>query len=76
MDHESPTSMPNHAGHTPSRSRPLWIATCVVLAIAALLLWRDHRAHVLGVLPYLLILSCPIMHLLMHRRHRHHEDSR
>ena len=50
------------------------VAICVLLAIAPVLLWRDHRAHVFSVLPYLLLAACPIMHLLMHRRHGTHTD--
>ena len=32
-------------------------------AVAAFFLWTEHRAHVLGVLPYLIFLLCPLMHL-------------
>jgi hypothetical protein len=39
------------------------------LAIAAFFLISEHRAHVLGALPYVLLLLCPILHLLMHRGH-------
>ena len=41
------------------------------LAIALFFLLTEHRAHVFGVLPWLLILACPLMHLFMHRGHRH-----
>lgn len=34
------------------------------LAIAAFFLWTEHRAHLLGVLPYVLLLLCPLLHLL------------
>ena len=40
-------------------------------AIALFFLWTEHRAHLLGVLPYLLVLSCPLMHLF-HHGHGHH----
>lgn len=33
------------------------------LAVALFLLWQEHRAHLLGALPYLLLLACPLMHL-------------
>ncbi|WP_291296860.1 DUF2933 domain-containing protein [Elioraea sp.] len=33
---------------------------------------REHWGHAFGALPYLLILACPLMHLLMHRGHRQH----
>jgi Protein of unknown function (DUF2933) len=46
---------------------PAGIALCVFLAIAAFFLWVEHRAHVLGVLPWLLLAACPLLHLFMHR---------
>lgn len=39
------------------------------LAIAVFFLITEHRAHVLGALPYVLLLLCPILHLLLHRSH-------
>ena len=33
------------------------------LAIAAFFLWTEHRAHLLGILPYALFLLCPLLHL-------------
>ncbi len=33
------------------------------LAIAAFFLWEEHKAHLLGALPYVLLLLCPLMHL-------------
>ncbi|WP_332774947.1 DUF2933 domain-containing protein [Polaromonas sp.] len=41
-------------------------------AIAAYFLLREHRAHVFGALPYLLLLACPLIHLFMHHGHGHH----
>jgi hypothetical protein len=41
------------------------------LAIALFFLITEHRAHFFGVLPYLLLLLCPAMHLWMHGRHEH-----
>jgi hypothetical protein len=35
-------------------------------------LLTQHRAHVLGALPYLLLLACPLMHLFMHHGHGKH----
>ena len=32
-------------------------------AIAGFFLWEEHKAHVLGILPYALLLLCPRMHL-------------
>jgi hypothetical protein len=42
------------------------------LAMALVLLWSEHRAHILGVIPYLFLLACPLMHLFMHGGHSHH----
>ncbi len=58
---------------TPTR-RTLWFLTACVGALAAVLLVIDHWAHVFGVLPYLLLLACPLMHLL-HGGHGRHSSS-
>lgn len=52
-------------------SRGKWVLIGF-LAIAAFFLWTEHRAHLLGYLPYLLILACPLMHLFHHGGHKHH----
>jgi hypothetical protein len=44
-------------------------AIAVVGLVGLSLLWVDHRTHLLGVIPYLVLLACPLMHLL-HRGHR------
>jgi hypothetical protein len=51
---------------------PWSLGFCVLAAIAAFFLWEEHRVHVLGALPYLLLLLCPLMHFLMHRGHGGH----
>ena len=48
-----------------------WGAFLVFVAAALFFLWTEHRAHVLGVLPYAIFLLCPLMHFLMHRGHHH-----
>ncbi len=48
------------------------IAAAVFVGAAAYLLWSEHRPHVLGVLPYLLLLACPLMHVFMHGGHGGH----
>jgi hypothetical protein len=65
------------------------IVLVVFLGIAAFFLVTEHTAHLFGVLPYALLLLCPILHLFMHgshgsargdtadhRAHRHPEDQR
>jgi hypothetical protein len=47
------------------------LGVCAFLAIAGFSLLTERRAHLLGALPYLLLLTCPLVHLLMHRRHGH-----
>lgn len=54
-----------------SRSK---LALIGFLAVAAFFLFSEHRAHLLGILPYLLVLACPLMHLFHHHGH-HHEGS-
>lgn len=48
-----------------------WILV-VFLAIAAFYLFTEHRAHLFGALPFLLLLACPLMHLFMHHGHGDH----
>ena len=55
---------------------PIWLGLCLFLTIAAFFLWEEHRAHVLGVLPYALLLLCPFIHLFMHRGHGGHGTQR
>jgi hypothetical protein len=50
----------------PGHSR-YWIGVCALLIAAAFFLWTEHRAHLLGVLPYLIFLLCPAIHFFMHR---------
>jgi hypothetical protein len=44
------------------------------IVIAAVLLAYEHRLHLsglLGLLPFLFLLACPLMHLFMHHGHGH-----
>lgn len=41
-------------------------------AITAYFLLTEHLAHVVGALPLLILLACPLMHVFMHRDHGHH----
>ena len=56
---------------------PFWrsrygIGLLVFGAVAAYFLLIEHRAHLFGALPFLLLLACPLMHVFMHRGHGHH----
>lgn len=50
------------------------IVVLVFLAIIGFFLFTEHRAHLFGMLPYLLLLACPLMHLFMHGRHGGHHQ--
>lgn len=62
---------------TPSfwRSK-LGIVLGMLAVIALFYVTREHYAHAAGLLPYLILLLCPLMHLFGHRhgghgQHRH-----
>jgi len=42
------------------------------MAGTALFLLKEHQAYVLDVLPWALLLLCPVLHLFMHRGHGKH----
>ncbi len=51
-------------------------ATLIVfLSVAGFFLWTEHRAHLMGYLPFLIFLLCPLMHIFMHRGHGSHGNS-
>ncbi|MDE2423939.1 MAG: DUF2933 domain-containing protein [Betaproteobacteria bacterium] len=47
------------------------IAWIVFAAIVGFYLWTEHRAHLLGALPFLLFLAFVLTHLFMHDGHGH-----
>ncbi len=48
---------------------PWWLGAALFGAIAVFFLWEEHSAHILGALPWLLLLACPLIHLLLHGGH-------
>lgn len=60
-----------HTGNNQSGIRNLipWI----FLGIILFFLLSEHRAHFFGILPFLLLLACPLMHIFMHHGHGHHD---
>ena len=52
-----------------SRWNIVWFGFALV---AGFFLITEHTAHVFGVLPYLLLLACPLMHLFGHHGHHGH----
>ena len=67
MEHDEPSEHDSHPA--PRGYNLIFIA---FLAIAAFFLFTEHRAHLLGALPFLLLLACPLMHLFMHHGHGAH----
>lgn len=61
-----------------SAPTPLWwrsvggVVMCGFLLAAGFYLLTEHTAHLWGVLPFLLLLSCPLMHLFHHHGHGTH----
>lgn len=70
MDKHSPATG-NTSGAGVSERAGRWVFWGFAL-VAAYFLWTEHRAHLLGILPYLLILACPLMHFFHHGKHGHH----
>ncbi|SDS38531.1 DUF2933 domain-containing protein [Pseudomonas oryzae] len=69
-----------HGESSPSfwRGRP-GIVLGMLAVIALFYLAREHYAHALGLLPYLILLLCPLLHLFGHghgHRHRHESEQR
>ncbi|PWU18867.1 MAG: hypothetical protein C5B49_06545 [Bdellovibrio sp.] len=68
--------------HGPGRSSNLYqIGKWGAIAIIGFFLITEHTAHVIQVLPYLLLLACPLMHIFMHHghgghHHHHHADEK
>lgn len=65
MNHHDPD-------HRPASRWRGTIVLAVFLGIAGFFLITEHRAHVFGFLPYLLLLACPLMHLFHHGGHGGH----
>ena len=64
--------------HTPP-ARKGWrsgLALLGFLAIAAFFLLSEHRAHALGILPFVLLLLCPLLHLFGHGGHNRESRKR
>jgi hypothetical protein len=47
-----------------------WVFWGFVL-VGGYFLLTEHQAHLLGILPYLLLAACPLMHLFHHGGHGH-----
>jgi hypothetical protein len=47
------------------------VGLIVLGSVAGYVLWTEHRAHLAGALPFVLLLACPLMHVFMHHGHGH-----
>lgn len=47
------------------------VGLIVLGSVAGYFLWTEHRAHLAGALPFVLLLACPLMHVFMHHGHGH-----
>lgn len=62
----------------PDESHVPWWRTRTGIAVIgfglviAFYVLREHYAHAFGLLPYLLLFACPLMHLFMHHSHGGH----
>ncbi|PXX97222.1 DUF2933 domain-containing protein [Halomonas sp. LBP4] len=59
----------------PSKGR-FWLMVAIALAVMGFLLWEEHKVHLLGALPWLILLACPLMHVFMHGGHGDHKGGR
>ncbi len=64
--------MSHHDGREGGGGRDRRISLVVFIAFAAIagyFLVTEHRAHLYGALPFLLLAACPLLHLFHHRGH-------
>lgn len=74
----------NHDAHAEhrmpdERKKSFWgspsgLITLFCIGAVVVYLLTEHTAHVYGVLPYLVLLACPLMHLFMHHDHGGHSE--
>jgi hypothetical protein len=62
-----------HHDQTTNRPDRLQVTSRLVffgfIAVVAYFLITEHRAHLFGILPFLLIAACPLLHFFHHRGH-------
>lgn len=54
---------------------PTYIVLFGFLVVIGFFLITEHGAHLLGILPWLLLLACPLMHIFHGHGHHHGGDS-
>ena len=74
----------NHDHGEPEVPPSFWssryaVGLIVMGVVAGYFLLTEHLAHVVGALPFLLLLACALMHVFMHHGHgghgHHHNDN-
>ena len=74
MSAQNPAEAPDgHSAYLPDfcEARTVLAIVLVAALVGGYFLLTEHRAHLFGALPYLLLLACPVMHLFMHKGHGH-----
>ena len=51
-----------------------WLMIAAFGAALAYLFFGEHRVHLLGYLPFIFLLACPLLHMTMHGGHGRHGD--
>lgn len=71
----------SHHQHDEAPQGTFWTSRAFLVflgfsAMALVLLWEEHSAHILGAVPYLFLLACPLMHVFIHGGHGGHAHHR
>ena len=65
-----------------NQSRNSWLDSrkglmiILLFAIFLFLLFTGHSTHVFSIVPYLLLLACPLLHMFVHVKHRTHDNGK
>jgi len=78
LQHQHEQGTARHSGLRNWLCSRTGIAAFAAVAVLGFLVYTGHSTDLLGLAPYLLILSCPLMHIFMHggHHHRHRRDSK